>query len=254
MLQSLLHAPAVRALVIQCVSFLLTVLAIRGIWMLTDMPVTLVVAVLLQGTTAAALSYWRRLAPWWLPIQFLFPGALMAMLSLSLPPEIFLVLFIFLLGWYWTTFRTQVPFYPSGLPVWEAVADLLPIDRPLRFIDIGSGLGGLVLNLAARRPESILSGIELAPLPWLVSWLRARIVHSRARFIRGDYTHLDFAQYDVVFAYLSPAAMLALWEKSRVEMRPGSMLLSYEFSIPGVSADVIVMPQSEGATLYAWRF
>ena len=89
MLQSVLHAPAVRALVIQCVSFLLTVLAIRGIWMLTDMPVTLVVAVLLQGTTAAALSYWRRLPPWWLPIQFLFPGALMAMLSLSLPPEIF---------------------------------------------------------------------------------------------------------------------------------------------------------------------
>jgi hypothetical protein len=96
----------------------------------------------------------------------------------------------------------------------------------------------------------------LAPLLWLVSWLRARIVHSRARFIRGDYTHLDFAQYDVVFAYLSPAAMLALWEKSRAEMRPGSMLLSYEFSIPGISADVIVetMPQSEGATLYAWRF
>lgn len=249
-----MHAPAVRALIIQCVSFLLTVLVIRSIGLLTDIHVTLVAAVLLQGTFAATLSYWRHLAPWWLPIQFLFPGALMAMLSLSLPPEIFLALFIFLLGLYWSTFRTQVPFYPSGPVVWEAVAALLPVDRPLRFIDIGSGLGGLVLNLSARRPESTISGIELAPLPWLASWLRAALVRSRARFIHGDYTQLDFAQYDVVFAYLSPAAMLALWEKSRAEMQPGAMLLSYEFSIPGITADVMVTPQSEGATLYAWRF
>jgi hypothetical protein len=249
-----LHAPAVRALIIQCVSFLLTILVIRSIGLLTELRVTLLVAVLLQGTLAATLSYWRHLAPWWLAIQFLFPGALMAMLSLSLPPGIFLALFIFLLGLYWSIFRTQVPFYPSGPVVWEAVAALLPADRPVRFIDIGSGLGGLVLNLTERRPESAISGIELAPLPWLASWLRAALIRSRARFFRGDYTQLDFAQYDVVFAYLSPAAMLALWEKSRTEMQPGAMLLSYEFPIPGVTADVMVMPQSEGAILYAWRF
>ncbi len=253
-LQSALHAPAAQALIIQGASFLLTILALRGIWVLAGMQVTIVVAALLQGTIAAALSFWRRLAPWWFPIQFLFPGALVAMHALSLPPGLFLVLFVFLLGWYWTTFRTQVPFYPSGPAAWEAVAGLLPVDRPLRFIDIGSGLGGLVLNLAARRPESTISGIELAPLPWLASWLRAWIVRSRGRFIRGDYTRLDFAQYDVVFAYLSPAAMPALWEKSRTEMRPGTLLLSYEFSIPGVVADVIVTSQTRGPLLYVWRF
>ncbi|WP_223264465.1 SAM-dependent methyltransferase [Sulfuriferula plumbiphila] len=252
--QSAWRTPAVQALIIQCASFLLTILVMRGIWVLAGMQVTIVVAALLQGTIAAAVSFWRRLAPWWLPMQFLFPGALIAMHSLSLPPGIFLALFVFLLGWYWTTFRTQVPFYPSGLAVWEAVAGLLPVDRPVRFIDIGSGLGGLVLNLAARRPESTISGIELAPLPWLASWLRAWMVRSRGRFIRGDYTHLDFAQYDVVFAYLSPAAMPALGEKSRTEMRPGTLLLSYEFSIPGVVADVIVTPQTHGPILYAWRF
>lgn len=243
-----------QALIIQGASFLLTILALRGVWVLADMQAGIIVAALLQGTIAAALSYGRRLAPWWLPIQFLFPGALIALHSLSLPPEIFLVLFVFLLGLYWTTFRTQVPFYPSGPAAWEAVAGLLPAGRPVRFIDIGSGLGGLVLNLAARRPESAVAGIELAPLPWLASRLRAWVAGSRGRFLRGDYMHLDFAQYDVVFAYLSPAAMPALWEKARAEMQPGALLLSYEFSIPRIAADVIVTSQTQGPVLYTWRF
>ena len=55
-----------------------------------------------------------------------------------------------------------------------------PSDRPVRAVDIGSGLGGLVLELARRRPDSVFMGIELAPLPWLLSWLRAMATPSRS--------------------------------------------------------------------------
>jgi hypothetical protein len=55
-----------------------------------------------------------------------------------------------------------------------------------------------------------------------------------------------------VFAYLSPAAMPALWQKARREMRPGSLLLSHEFPIPGKEADLVLRPQG-GAALYGWR-
>ncbi|MES2407493.1 MAG: class I SAM-dependent methyltransferase [Pseudomonadota bacterium] len=254
LLRSSFHAPAVQALIIQGISFLLTLLLIRGIWILADLQAGMVLAAFLQGVIAAILTFWRRLAPWWLLIQLLFPVALIAALSLSLPPAIFLVLFIFFLGLYWTTFRTQVPFYPSGPTTWESVAGLIPTDRPLRLIDIGSGLGGLVLNLAARRPESEFVGIELAPLPWLASWARAKIGRSRGQFMLGDYMRQNFAQYDVVFAYLSPAAMPSLWEKASREMRSGTLLISYEFPIPDVVADVMVSPQTDGPTLYGWRF
>ncbi|MHB1245930.1 MAG: class I SAM-dependent methyltransferase [Sulfuriferula sp.] len=254
LLRSSFQAPAVQALIIQCISFLLTLLLMRGIWILADMQVSIVMAAFLQGMIAAILTFWRRLAAWWFLIQLLFPSALIAALSLSLPPGIFLALFIFFLGLYWTAFRTQVPFYPSGPATWESVAGLIPADRPIHLIDIGSGLGGLVLNLAARRPESEFVGIELAPLPWLASWLRVKIGRRRGQFMLGDYMHQNFAQYDVVFAYLSPAAMPSLWEKAKREMRSGTLLLSYEFSIPDVAADVMAIPQIDGPTLYGWRF
>jgi hypothetical protein len=245
--------PAIQVLVLQCAAFLLVLMLAVCNRLLAGMPITFEIAALFQGVLTAALSYWRCLAPWWLLIQLLFPAALLAMLSLDLPPALFLAAFVFLLSIYWTTFRTQVPFYPSGTAVWNAVADLLPQHQAIRFVDIGSGLGGLVLHLARRRPESVFVGIEVAPLPWLTSFLRVRSRRGRSSFIRGNYFRQDLSGYDVVFAYLSPAAMPALMEKAKAEMRCGSLLLSYEFPLPGMEPDYVILPVSDGPALYGWR-
>lgn len=249
----LLRAPAVRALFCQCAAFPLTLLIL---WLLARAGASpgYPTAAIVQGVLAALLTWRWRLAPWWIAICLLFPLALYGGRHLDLPPWLFLAVFLFMLVLYWSTFRTQVPYYPSGKPAWRAVAERLPQDRPIAFIDIGSGLGGLVLDLARRRPDARVTGIELAPLPWLASALRARLQGSRARFIRGDYERLDFGQYDAVFAYLSPAAMTALWRKARVEMRPGSMLMSYEFAIHEAPPSVSQYLQDTGRTLYIWHF
>ncbi|MDC8758528.1 class I SAM-dependent methyltransferase [Janthinobacterium fluminis] len=247
------RAPAVRAALLQALAFPL-MLALVYLLARAGLALPLFAVALLQGALAAALSWRCGLAPWWRAIQLLFAPALLAASALHLPPLLFLLAFIFLLGLYWSTFRTQVPFYPSGPAVWDAVAQLLPAQRPARLVDIGSGLGGLVLALARRRPDCSFSGIELAPLPWLCSVLRARLAGSAARFLRGDYEKLDFAQFDAVFAYLSPAAMPALWQKAAREMRPGTMLLSYEFCIAGQEAQRIIAATPSGPALYVWYF
>jgi SAM-dependent methyltransferase len=246
------RAPAAKAALIQ----LLALLPLSAIaWLLARSGVALPIAViaLLQGAIAALITWKVGLAPWWRLIELLFPLALLGAHSLHLPPNIFLLLFVLLLGMYWSTFRTQVPFYPSSPSVWNAVAQLLPA-HPVRVIDIGSGLGGLALALARMRPDAQFCGIELAPLPWLFSRLRALLSGSAARFVRGDYERLDFSHYDVVFAYLSPAAMDALWCKAEREMRPGTMLLSYEFGIDARRPDRIIAVSPSGPALYVWDF
>ena len=145
-----------------------------------------------------------------------------------------------------------MPYYPSSVATWRAVESLLPVDRPIRLVDIGSGLGGLVLCLAAKRSDSKIVGVELAPLPWLISWLRGRWNRSSGQFIRADYADLNFQQFDVVFAYLSPAVMTAVWNKAQAEMRPGSLLLSNEFMIDQHAADLVVQTEHMRTPLYAW--
>jgi hypothetical protein len=262
------RAPALRALLVQCLAYPLTLAAV---WLLANAgfaPSWTAVA-LAQGAWAALLSWLvspglarllgspQRTAAWWHAIAFLFPPAVLlaraAATALALPPGLFLAVFLFLVLLYWSTFRTQVPYYPSGRAVWDVVAAELPA-RPLSVVDIGSGLGGFVMDLARRRPDCTVAGIELAPLPWLASWLRASLSRSRARFLLGDYDRLDFGRCDVVFAYLSPAAMEGLWRKAQAEMGPGSMLFSYEFLIPDRQPDRRFVTTNSGKVLYLWHF
>ena len=245
------RAPAVQALLLQLAALPLSYIVIIAL-AYAGSATGMAAAALIQGAIAAGLSRWRKLASWWLAIQLLFPLALVGGAHLHLPSWLFLSGFLILLLVYWSTFRTQVPYYPSGKRAWDEVAKLLP-PKPIKLIDIGSGLGGLVLDLAARRPDSEFEGIELAPLPWLASRLRAG-GRPNVRFTRGDYETVDFAGFDVVFAYLSPAAMESLWQKAQAEMRPGSLLLSYEFVISTKSPDLTMKGDGAGPLLYGWHF
>lgn len=244
------RVPGVQAFLFQCAAFVaalpIFVLVSNTI---SDLPA--ISLVILQGVLAASLAWWRKLAPWWLFIQFFFPIALWLASGFHFPPEIFLAAFGLLVALYWTTFRTQVPFYPSQPTVWASVSGLLPKERSISMIDIGSGLGGLIGYLAAHYAKSDFTGIEVAPLPWLISRITRQT--NNCNFIRGDYNRLDFSSYDVVFAYLSNAAMPALWEKASTEMRLGTLLISYEFAIPDVAPDFILNIESRNELLYGWH-
>ncbi|WP_338764611.1 class I SAM-dependent methyltransferase [Massilia sp. METH4] len=249
----LFRLPAVQALLCQLAALVPTAaLAValdafgRGL--------TLLEACALQGAVAMSITWKIGLAPWWRIIELLFPVALLAALGLQLPPVLFLLVFVVLLGWYWSTFRTQVPYFPSSPAVWQAVEQLVPGRPGVRVVDVGSGLGGFTLHLARARPDARCTGIELAPLPYLYSALRARFTGSRAQFIRGDYEKLHFGDYDLVFAYLSPAVMSGLFDKARREMKVGSLLVSYEFNIPGFKPDKTIFTTEGAPPLFVWAF
>jgi len=249
----LFRLPAVRALLVQLAA-LLPAGAIAYLLDAAGLGLTLLAAVLLQGFLAMLITWKIGLAPWWRVIQLVFPLALLAATALQLPPVLFLVVFVVLLGWYWSTFRTQVPYFPSNPAVWQAVTSLVPERPGVRVIDVGSGLGGMTMHLSQARPLARCSGIELAPVPYFYSKWRAKITGSHATFIRGDYDKLDFGEYDIVFAYLSPAVMPALFDKAKKEMKSGSLLASYEFAVPAFKPDKTIHTTEGRPPLYIWAF
>ena len=133
------------------------------------------------------------------------------------------------------------------------VETLLPRRPGLRVLDLGCGTGSLLDDVARARPDSRFTGIELAPLSYLIGRWRTRR-NPAVELKWGDFWRADLGAYDVVYAYLSPVPMARLWEKAKREMRPGSLFVSNGFCVPGVEpAQAIGLEDQVRSTLYVWR-
>lgn len=246
-------SPALIALFIGCLTAGLS-LILQEI-SLNYLPAALpeVFFLLFQGFVAAILARMFRLAIWWQWILFIFPLAIWLALMLDLTPSLFFGGFLLFSLMYWSVFLTQVPYYPSSNSACDVVAGLIDHDKRLEIIEIGSGLGGFSIRLAKLHPKSSYLGIEIAPLPFLISLIRSKYQRSAVRFRLGNYEKVDLAHFNLVFAYLSPAAMPKLYEQCKAQMKAGSILVSHEFIVPGVKPSATLKSDRDSKITYTYE-
>ena len=207
---------------------------------------------LTQGAIATAAAAALRSDRWWLGIHLALAPALFAATKLQIAPGWYLGAFVALALVYWTSFRSQVPLYLSNRKTAEAVLDLLVPDRPAAIIDLGSGSGGLLRHLAQARPDCRCVGIEAAPLPLLLSRCLNRPANLDLRW--GDFWDEPLDGYELVYAFLSPVPMARLWDKALRDMRPGSLLVSNSFAVPGITpSQIIEVADRRHTQLYCYR-
>ncbi|MFN3884519.1 MAG: class I SAM-dependent methyltransferase [Rhodocyclaceae bacterium] len=193
---------------------------------------------LLQGGLAAMIALKLRSPRWWLPIHLSFMPLVVLVHGLDIAPGWFLAAFVLLLLVFWRTDRSRVPLYLSNPATAEALLELLPA-TPCRVLDLGCGDGRLLRRLALARPDCLFTGIEHAPLTWLVARLRT-LGLPNVTIRHGDFWQEPLGRYTVVYAFLSPAPMPRLWAKAVREMSPGALLVSNSFAVPDQPADATV--------------
>lgn len=241
--------PAVIALACQCVAL---ALAVAVSWLTRPAGGVLTLAIT-QGLFAAALGARLGLQSWWLPINLGFLPAALALRAVDVYPGAYLVAFIASISVFRTTLRTRVPLYLSSAQACERLLALLPGQSGLRVLDLGAGTGTVVAHIAQARPDVNVTGLELAPLPALIGWLRVRRL-ANCRIERADFWARNLADCDVVYAFLSPAPMERLWRKVKAEMKPGALFVSNSFDVPGVVPDeIIALDGARSRALLVWR-
>lgn len=191
-----------------------------------------------QGFCAAFVSHKLEAPRWWLAIHLGFVPLVVLASRLAIAPAWYLAGFVLLLLVFWRTDKSRVPLYLSNAATARAVAALLPA-TPCHVIDLGCGDGRLLKALARARPDCEFVGFEHAPLTW--AWARLNTLGlPNCRVRHGDFWRQNLGLYDVAYAFLSPAPMARLWAKAGADMRPGSLLLSNSFDIPGVEAEQVI--------------
>lgn len=143
---------------------------------------------------------------------------------------------------------------PASRKAREGILTLIPDPKAVIF-ELGSGWGHLACSLAHRFPAATIYAFEGSPVPWFVSLLAKWIFFkTNLRIKRKNFYHLSLQEADGVVCYLYPGAMEKLKEKFKKELKPGSFVISYCFSIPGWTADQeIELDDLSGSRLYYYR-
>ena len=132
------------------------------------------------------------------------------------------------------TLRTGISPVPTSPRVKAVMLASLPphLDGPIH--ELGAGWGTLAFALARRYPALPVVAHELSPVPWL--FLLARKAIQRAPNLtirRADFLEADLRAAALVTCYLYPGGMERLRPKLEAELRPGAILLSNCFAMPG---------------------
>lgn len=208
-----------------------------------------------QGIVATGLSILLKLPWWWCFIQLVFAPLVIIALALQLPGWLYLVVFLLLAFMFWNSADDRVPLYLTNRQTARALRSILEKNPAVKFIDLGSGLGGTSLRLAAAMPHGQFQGVESAPFPLAFSKVRGWLFGSvNLSFDYGNMWDWNLQRYDVVYCFLSPVPMARLFEKARSEMVPGTLFISNSFAVPDVApTEVIAVDDRRKTQLYIYR-
>lgn len=229
-----------------------------------------VLLVLRNGLSASGL----KISPWLFVLVQSLASALvvkkgfrlphwLVTISVLLPPLVYLsfsslssgtpygVAFVVLALTFSHTLKERVPLYLTNALTSKALREIAQKTEARTFLDLGSGTGGVVRALSTPTLKSF--GVESAPALWVVSSLYSRL-SGRGRILRKNIWKTELSDFDMVYAFLSPAVMEELWVKVKKEMRPGSLFISNSFMVPGIGpSEVIELQDARRTKLFLYR-
>mmetsp|Transcript_10560 Transcript_10560/g.29687 ORF Transcript_10560/g.29687 Transcript_10560/m.29687 type:complete len:272 (-) Transcript_10560:123-938(-) len=116
-----------------------------------------------------------------------------------------------------------------------------PAPAPLTFCDLGSGDGRLVFQAARQNLFATSIGYEINPVLHAFAagrrLVQAPMYWNTTSFAMRDLWTVPLDKVDVVAVYGLQPIMKDLGTKLKAELRPGSLVVSHVFSIPGWRAE-----------------
>ena len=139
-------------------------------------------------------------------------------------------------GYVLWTMKRELPYVPTPYSIIRRMIALAHIEPHDRVVDLGSGSGRIVLEVARRYPVPVV-GVELSPL--LLGAARLRQLFTRRRgtvlWKKQDLFTYPLDGVTVVFCFLITSVLTRL--APRFEQLPkGARIVSYKFAIPLSSA------------------
>ncbi|MGD8404853.1 MAG: class I SAM-dependent methyltransferase [Anaerolineales bacterium] len=134
----------------------------------------------------------------------------------------------------WTNF-VGAPWVPTTMGTVNKMLKLAEVGPDDIVYDLGCGDGRTIIT-AARRYGARAVGLEIDPLRYI--WCQTLItllgLRKRVRIVYGNFFKQDLSEATVVTCYLLQDTNRKLEEKFKIELRPGTRVVSNTFTFLGL--------------------
>jgi hypothetical protein len=138
-------------------------------------------------------------------------------------------------------------YVPSSREKTSQMSEMAEVTAGERAVDLGSGDGRVVIELASRGAEA--EGYEINPVLVLLSRMNIRRagMQSRAIIHWGSFWRADLSACAVVIVFQGSFVMRRLESKLRKELPHGARVITDYWRLPGLAAD------ATRGTIYRYR-
>lgn len=160
---------------------------------------------------------------------------------------------VFYASYVFWTFHRELPYVPTPYSVIRRMIALAQVQPNDHVVDLGSGTGRIVLEVARLYPVEV-TGIERSPLLLSAARLREWCTRKKgsARFVRGDFFCYPLEDTTVVFCFLVSRVINRLLPRFAT-LPQGARIVSYKFPIPfrsGWREECVMVGRSDRVYLY----
>lgn len=152
-----------------------------------------------------------------------------------------LAIIIFLLiEFYHIIFCGYAPFIPTGRKAISAAVENIKLPENAVVYELGCGHAGFLRELRKKYPQAELIGVEYNFFPYLIGQIQNSLSGSKIKFIKKNFFKVDFSRADAIYCFLSIRSMAQLESKFKSECKPGTQIISYNFTLPNYAPDKVV--------------
>jgi hypothetical protein len=163
----------------------------------------------------------------------------------------------FIAQFYNIAFRGYAPIVSTQREVISKVIQelgTLGVKAGAKIFELGSGFAGFSSAAAAEFSDVGITGVEYSFLPYFISRLQLALKKSPVKIIRGDILKIDLKDADIIYCFLSIRLMELLDEKFKKELKPGSVVISYQFPLPHIKPLNTIRDERKHETIFFYKF